>query len=981
MATHGTGARVETRLYLEGYYMPDALVSITCTGKTEQPATAQIELVPTNVIKNILPGTWVHVFTTDPWDPEPSGDLGDLKLLFEGVVITRGFTRQDDARNFVIQCAHPSIYWTSARQYWLNVQSADGTIVDQFAVQTSGGYGRFAKLGSSPAFGYVAREAALTESFGEDRFLDTMIAVIDDIGNVGPFYTNVRNRFRITDRIVRGPAGNTDKLFQLSLLSDFLDALAGAASGQSNLAQLVNMLLSAVYHEWVSVVAPPYVQSTIFDRDVFGNLKRKSTTAKGKGPRGRKKSRLYRYETVDDMIVADTIFKPHVYTISPPSFNVLFPNMYDNFSYMENFMAETTRVSMKPQLPTVSRSGGLDLTSGVLFQRPTELEVFTSIVRDSARKTSKKRTPDGKYADGTSQAPTFTDYDWMTNEERFRGIVYNFINLAPAPSTLTLTDPGKKTPQGAREGGVPKYLQNVASYEYYKSKFMGRQASVSGPYNMRAVAGFPIVVLDDSDAEMNVVAYLSEVTHRIHANGVATTTYGLQYSRVVGEADLNRPAYKTDLDSSGELNIDLFREEGGNYSFNVLFDGENQPPVPEWFDESFRNVADLHLRYQGWFGPDAGVIQKVFAIDSGQTVRDGVAEGVEVGVGAPSEDASTVGSLVDTSPDPEAAEATLEQLEGIEVFQAVIELNSRYRTWRANGREFEESARFTNRSFTKIGEAFRFVGAGPIELADRVAGSNGQEGRFSFEREPAESRGINYKTASLGRFVGDTSRGSGFGAVRESGRVEAADGSSTSTDGETATVDSVPSGRMSGAFPVFDTEIHRGDEATDPSARSSLLKDPDKRSPSDRARYDGRPLMYDFEFRLWQESLAQAGLGPDGKDLEDNSGQGNFTISSDGSVREKTAEEKKDAAVEKKQKRDEQEDRSLRRERQGKHVPRGDRGQSMEPNEQAPTGDNAESNQRKALVQPLSEKQVVDLRRAVVEAYQEELAATRGFTG
>src|SRR5690606_19118001 len=148
-----------------------------------------------------------------------------------------------------------------------------------------------------------------------------------------------------------------------------------------------------------------------------------------------------------------------------------FPNMYDRMGHQEHFLAETTRLAMKPQLPLV----GPQATMGLLLQRPTELEIFTALVRDSRRGAPGMRTPDGRYGDGSGQVPTFTDYDWTTNEERIRGIVYNFINLAPAPSTLTLSDPGRRTPSGARKGGIPKYLQNVASYEWYKSKFVNRQ--------------------------------------------------------------------------------------------------------------------------------------------------------------------------------------------------------------------------------------------------------------------------------------------------------------------------------------------------------------------------------------------------------------------------------------------------------------------------------------------------------------------------
>src|SRR3990172_2343821 len=110
MAIHGTGGAVKTRLYMEGRLVENALVSVMAQASVGQPATAQLELVPTNTIKHIMPMTWIHVFTTDPWDQNPAGDLSDYKLLFEGVVMTRGFTRTDTVRNFVVQCADPSIF-------------------------------------------------------------------------------------------------------------------------------------------------------------------------------------------------------------------------------------------------------------------------------------------------------------------------------------------------------------------------------------------------------------------------------------------------------------------------------------------------------------------------------------------------------------------------------------------------------------------------------------------------------------------------------------------------------------------------------------------------------------------------------------------------------------------------------------------------------------------------------------------------------
>lgn len=977
MAKHGTGARVQTRLYMEGVLVENALVSISANGSIGSPATCQLELVPTNTMRHIMAGTWVHVFVTDPWDVDSSQDLSDFKLFFEGVVISRGFTKMDDGRNFVIQCASPEIYWTNAKQFWLNIGSGNGDIIDQLAVQTSGGYGRFGKVSSTGTFGYMVSKLAFSRKDteqAEERFIDTLVSVIDDIGNVNPYYTNIRNRMRLTDRIIRAPAGKTEKLFQLALLSDFLEGISGRKSGQTNLIQVINQLLSAILHEWVSILAPPYVKTTIFDRDVFGNIKRRKYTRRHRGPRGRTKVDLYDFKVAQDKVVASTMFKPHVYTIDPPNFNVLFPNMYDQMSYRENFLAETTRLAMKPQLPLVSAGA----TQGLLLQRPTEVEIFSAIIRDSTRKTNQKRSPDGKYGDSEGQAPTFTDYDWTTNEERIRGIVYNFMNLAPAPSTLTLTDPGKRQPSGTRKGGVPQYLQNVASYEYYKSKFLTRETTVQGPFNMRVVPGFPMVLLDDSESNLNVVCYLDGVQHSIDANGSAMTRYSVKYSRLLDEVDYNRPRFKSGFNANNDLDLSLFRDELGKFHFDTIFDGSNQPPVPEWFDSTYRNTRDLDLQYQEWFGEKAGVIQGVLFrkennADLGKAVESAadVLEEVDTATleGLLGAGVTAAGAFINTLKDQkEQFEEILQANENISISDAVTELNRRYRLARGFGKEYEEAARFTARSFTRIDEAFRFVGAAPLELRDRISSDTSAKNRVAtFSQNPASDRNVDYKKLRLDKFAGDVSSGSGYSAKGES---EAGNNANATEDA---------ANRMSGAFPVFDTVIHTGTQATDENTRQATAKD--QSGKSDRARYDGRPLMYDFEFRLWQQSLSNAGLSPTGVEITENSETSDYfvTDAKGNVVRPKTPEEQKDAAKRRVEINADRQQRLESRKRRNRDDPTSQ--QNMSPASQAPTGDGLEQEEKKALPQPLSEKQVIDLRRSVVEAYVEELKKARGFTG
>ncbi len=911
MASRGIGTQVKTRLYLEGLLVDNGLVEAFVADSEGAPATAQLQLTPTNALKHILPGTWVHLFVTDPWEQSPRGDLSDFKLLFEGVVVGKGFTKEGQGRAFVVQCAGPEIFWTEARQFWLNLTSAGGGLVEQVAYQTSLGAGRFGTVTSNGAYGYLVSRISQIQEDQQERFFDTLLAVLDDIGNVNPYYTNNRNRFRLTDRILRAHCGKVEKLFQLALLSDFLTGLSNRVSGQTNLAELVNLLLEPILHGWVSVTAPPYVEARIFARDVFGNIIRKANTTKVPGAEGTT-AKLFQYEMAREKIVASTIFKPDVYTLSPPTCNVLYPNMYEHLGFNMNLLQEPTRVIMRPTL--IGRDLSAVASLGLQFMRPTELEVFTQLTRDLKQGTQpgaiQKRTPDGEFADGEGQSGTFNDYDWATNEERVRGIVYNFINLAPAPATLTMSDPGKKQPDGTRRGGMPLYLQNVASYEYYKSRFVSRVMTLSGPFNMRPVSGFPMLLVDDSSAGMNVICQLRGKTHHLDAQGHASTQYQVSCPRLVDEVDLNCPSFQGGTDpKTNEAILELARDAEGNFDFAKLFAGQTRPPIPEWFSDDYATLIGLDNTYSSFFGANVRVLEAVLFN------------------AAPGADNNRIAQM-----------------------DAVRELVTRYRRARDAGKEFDLASSCTARSMATIDQAFRFVGAAPLEYADR----------------PAAARAIDYAKATFREFRGDAQSGSGY-----NGKPEAAAPSTTKSGARPAAAGAAPKPPpMNGAFPLFDTRIHTGNLATDAAARRTAKQN--ESAPTPFARYDGRPVMYDFEFRLWKASVAAAAVSPGSAESQSvRDASAGFTAAAGGTVAPRAAAVRAADATHRKAAQDQKSavDRGV------KKTP------SPTPAQQAPTGDSAENGSLLPMPQPLSERQIVDLRRAVVAAWRKELEDGRAQLG
>src|SRR5690606_24727371 len=239
----------------------------------------------------------------------------------------------------------------------------------------------------------------------------------------------------------------------------------------------------------------------------------------------------------------------------------------------------------------------------------------------------------------------------------------------------------------------------------------------------------------------------------------------------------------------------------------------------------------LDIKYREWFG--AGVVQNILFKNPGEKPNATAVEQGAKYLGV-SGNFSTVGDAVRAAgAKKDEYEEILEQNESISIQEAAEELNRRYRRARGQGKEFEEAAQFTERLFTRIDEAFRFVGAAPRELADESS-----DGVLRFSKHPANIRTIDYKKMKFDLFVGDTSPGSGYSGVPEGVSFPAPTSTTTQNvggleaDAVSAADPAPPMDRMSGAFPIFDTVIHTGLEATDAKTRSALANGKE-RAPSD----------------------------------------------------------------------------------------------------------------------------------------------------
>jgi hypothetical protein len=871
----GDGKKVDAKLYLEGRLIENGFVRATITGGVNAPAAAEIRLVPTRAIKHILPMTEVHLFATDPWAPEPADRNEDpFKLIFSGQVVGRGFIREHNARAFIIHCLDFSHNWTGPRKWWFDLTAPNGQMTSNILRLVTGNNFDGSRVEPN-AYDVMTQPYAIRRvgNNDSDRFTDALVALLDDVGLVTPFYHLVRNRYRITDRVLTKPAGDVRKLFEMDRMLPWIEGLMGKASGEKSLLAMVLELLDTIYHEYVALPVPSLIQGPTPQRDKYGNPILDDL--------GLLQPRIDEttHEILKEPVVAQFLFKPNCYTLSPPTCNVLYPNQYDRVEFLENYLADPTRLVMRPTFP--AKLGGELASVMTQVLRPTDLELFFNLLRQAPERTG--RIPyDQRTADATlesegargrlsPQAPKFTDFDYYTNEERFRGIVYNIMPLTPAATMFGLQAGVTDADGGpvAFKGGLSQFSQGVASYEFFKEKFKHRTIQTQGPFNPRAVPGFSALLLDDSDEHMTTVGYLSQITHVLDAAGSGSTSYVVGYARLLDEVDLNRPQFKV----AGDIEAGFTVETPTSGDITDMFGYLAHPPIPQWFSDDWKTLVGLDFTYQDLLG--VHVLEQRFF--------------------------STVSS------DKERNAFTLDD--------AVEAMVDEYTKARKSGDEFSIPSVKAARPLVDRDAAFRFIGAVDEDLIDQRTGTEVRSA-VGAARRRAKYRGV-----TLARYP--------TGGARLFAFAEA----------DSNVVINKPDAPQ---FPAADT-LSLPSQAEGPAELStaSIL--------TDNPIYEGRPAPFNFEYRIFWESFQKAATSLASSGIAFNTEDG---------------KKKLEAALQR--------------------LVDGDLAQT--PENRAPTGtDSAKTDKTPGstpvLAVPLAERDIIQMRRAIVDAYIAELQGQRGFRG
>lgn len=498
------GKPLGAKLYLEGKEVP--FMGATITSTVGAASISYIDLVPHFEINNVKPRTHVMITARDYHNLE---DEYPYVLAWEGEVFGYQFQKTPESRMMQLSAIDYTSYWDNVLTYFLNPQTSlgrgmsfVGVGLDYNAAKAQGISVNATVHSTASFFIQIMKDEVAA---GGD-LLSGLVKVIEKMTDINDFYKSAESRLRINARLL---LRSSQKLYELLTDAEALQwfqAVVGRESGFATLRSVVVDLMSIVFHDMVSVPFPARASAE-------ENISNPLTTAG---------------EVISNKhTIGSVVFKPNLFMLPPPTCNIFFPDEYSNFSFSRNFFQEPTRLMYKPELPRPF-SQGAPVVLPITYSPPSLDEYMGGSSAAKGTGDEQTETDQGKFADKVNNTTTSIkrDAQFLTNEEKMKGILLSIERMVPATTAFraSLKDFSKRN-----------FSQRVAEYLHAKKRYESRQLQITSHLKLSVVPGFPVLLLDVSDADQNMIAYCSSVTHRITATEGGYTTTTLSYARTVSE--------------------------------------------------------------------------------------------------------------------------------------------------------------------------------------------------------------------------------------------------------------------------------------------------------------------------------------------------------------------------------------------------------------------------------------------------------------
>lgn len=194
------------RLFMEGVEIP--AIAAQVAGSPSQPASAAIQIVPTDLAFLFLPRTLVHLFFLEELLSEEdillAAELEErekasidrfavqderYRLLYSGEVVGFNYTKTPNSRSFVLQCLDLSSYWDACMQWYADWSVGGNALTDQQHNFVGAGHGLFDNItgGHKWVIGRVLNQPPANPDYAKAKgLLGGLIHLLETIGGVRP---------------------------------------------------------------------------------------------------------------------------------------------------------------------------------------------------------------------------------------------------------------------------------------------------------------------------------------------------------------------------------------------------------------------------------------------------------------------------------------------------------------------------------------------------------------------------------------------------------------------------------------------------------------------------------------------------------------------------------------------------------------------------------------------------------------------------
>lgn len=590
MSRFSQSEHIEAKIRIHGHEVP--FLGVRVDFGVNMPSSAVVQLIPTKYAKRIRPGTVVQVFYKCHYSSLITG-REIYRLLFEGEMTGRTYQRVEGQKNISLQCVDFMNYWVHAKQYYLNFKQ--GQFLQAADMALFAGVGRI----QGELLGAQGRiHTFFNQKTDEEGFEQVVIKILKDLEGVNKYFSFNLDRTGILDKVV---SASTQKMagaiFKHKLFQRFVKQQLNKLGGTTSVWSLITMLLNLVHHELVSTPTPSFIpgqepKSTNASIDAMWTAKkiREYTTGWKKNPK------LYQQKKSGASSAkpqtASVLIKPNAWNIEPPACNMFFPNEVESLAFVVNYQNRMTRFQLVPTSPLFKNA---DLTQLTAVYKPSALHQY--IRNQYGKKISKTDLADA-FGQKIKSRSRLREFDFLTNEELEIGIHPGYSTILPGAASMLMShaasvkkaknSKGSSSPVGSDTkvvftNDVFEFVHNLADFEFHRKRAAANQFSLNTTFKPMVMAGHPSVFVDDSSADMNVVAYLVRGSHTIYANGMASTECQFALAR--------------DLD---EKVPDLDQRVG---SLSAKFtEIPVEAPIPDWFDERYHHGRIGHDVYASTIG-------------------------------------------------------------------------------------------------------------------------------------------------------------------------------------------------------------------------------------------------------------------------------------------------------------------------------------------------------------------------------------------